>query len=157
MYTKEKYLDMIRSNLQHQSQGVIEKFQHLNDLKFAEEVHLLLIDGSLGAGTIHLNLITMEDMFDSIDCDEVEDGFAGQINLTKHFVFNELAEDDLFIDFSIENDLEGLSILEIGNWIKECFDKSKVIIKIPIFFKVRDEENVLNLTTGEWLNEDDVE
>lgn len=99
----------------------------------------------------------MEDMFNGVDSDEVEEGFAGYIQLTDEFLFDEW-QDDEAIEFYEENDLEGSSIAEIAGWVKYCFDKAEgKVLGLPVYFEIHDNSYVLDLQIGEWVDPEEVE
>jgi len=157
MYTVDKYKEMINSNLNKQSDVLISHFEQLKSINFASKVKMLLIVSSLGEPKISLNLTTMEDMFNGIDSDEINDGFAGRVKLTDDFLFNEWKSEEA-LKFYVDNDLEDCSIEEIAGWVKECFDKIHgEEILLPIYFTVHDESYYLDVKLGEWLAPEEIE
>lgn len=46
---------------------------------------------------------------------------------------------------------------EVSDWVKKCFDKAMVTLPLPIYFRLTDEEDSLNLVIGEWENQMEIE
>ncbi|MFD2869268.1 hypothetical protein ACFSY7_12305 [Kurthia populi] len=53
-----------------------------------------------------------------------------------------------FADFFDDNDLEEVTMKEVSDWVKKCFDKAQVTLPLSIYFRFTDEVNALNLVTG---------
>lgn len=164
MYTVEKFIDMVELNLMEQTKVLVEKMGKLKSIHYADEVKFLFIVGDMGGTTLSLNMDTRVDMFNGIDHDEVENGFAGSLDLVEEFVFNEWdewedeAEEDEFMAFYQENDLEDLVIGYIAGWVQHCFDQlSGEAFSLPIYFSLHDDPDVFDLTIGEWLDPEEVE
>lgn len=160
MYAVEKYVAELRLNLSKETENLVEKIRDLKSIGFAEEVKYLFItaDG-LGEATITINATTREDMFDDVFEEDVENGFAGDIELLEDVFFDSLIEDgdDDVLEFYEDNDLEDVSIKELGKWVKSAFNQADGNeIAVPVYFEVHDGSEVLELATGKWVDPEEL-
>lgn len=157
MLTIEEFTNMVDSNLMKLTDVLIEKMEDLKSIHYADEVKALFIIGGMSGTTLSLDMTTREDMFNEIDPDDVENGFAGSIDLIEEFIFDEW-ENDEFMGVYEENDLEDLAIGHIAGWVQHCFDQSKgESFLLPIYFAIHDEDYVLDLKSGEWIDPEELE
>lgn len=160
-YIVENYLEMIRSNLSKKTNELVEKIGSLVEMSFAEEVNAIFIESSIGEPTLYFRLSTREDMFDEVFEEEVDEGFAGSIDLLDEFLVDEWLEEewsDTLEEFYEKEGVEESCIAEIGRWVYQCFNQANgKEIGIPSYFEIHDAGNALDLLTGEWVDPEDVE
>ena len=161
MLTVENYLNDIRTNLNKKSDKIIKSFNKLTKVTFSDDTNVLIIDTPVSVEKIYIDLAAFEDMFDPIDVPENTDDYFYDISLaTNVFLYGYEEgtdeERDAFDDFSYENNLEQQTIKEIGSWIKQCLEKSDFTSPYPIYYRVLDEENALNLVTGKWEDQQEI-
>lgn len=80
---------------------------------------------------------------------------VGPFRLYKKFDTGEQFEK--FVNFLDDHDLEEITMKEVSDWVKKCFDKAMVTLPLPIYFRLTDEEDSLNLVIGEWENQMEIE
>ena len=163
MFSVESYVEEVRFNLEKKSNELIESFKGLEHVQFPEEAAVLVAWTSFSLDDVNLFLEANEDMFDSVH--PVEDSYyTFNVTLLNDFAlydkysknFNE-HEKKIFSDFHEDNDLEEVTIKEYGHWVKKCFDQAKITLNVPIYFRILDEEDALNLVTGEWEDQMEIE
>lgn len=156
MYTMEKYIEEIRSNLSQHTAVLVEKISELKGVHFADEVKCLMITAyDFGTSTISLTGTTGEDLFNDVSEEEVNQGFAGYFELVEDILFDSLIEsgNDEDHEFYEDNELEEQSIKELGNWMKAAFHEANGHeITRPMYFGVHDGFELLDLTTGQWID-----
>lgn len=163
MFTVEKYVEEVRFNLEKKSKELIESFRGLENAKFPKEAAVLVAWSSFSLDDVSLFLEANEDMFDSVHPIEGSE-YTFSVTLLANFVlydedsknFNE-DEEKKFNEFYSDHDLEAATIKEYGNWVKKCFDQAKITFNEPIYFMILDEEDALNLVTGEWEDQMEIE
>lgn len=163
MFSVESYVEEVRFNLEKKSNELIESFKALENVRFPEETAVLVVWAYFSLDDIHLLLEAHEDMFDSVHPIEGSD-YTFNVTLLTNFAlydedtknFNE-KEEEMFSDFYEDNDLEEVTIKEYGHWVKKCFDEAKITFNVPIYFMILDEDEVLNLVTGEWKDQMEIE
>lgn len=148
----EDFIKEVRTNLESKESKLIKAFANLKNLSFPETACVLVIDTSFSYDT-GFYLAVNEDMFNEVDrVSEYTDGLI----LIDNFIL--YSRDKIgFDDFFIENDLEKVQMKEVSQWIKKCFDVAHVTLPLPIYFRFPDEEYALNLVTGEWEDEMEIE
>ncbi|RXH52585.1 hypothetical protein D6T70_04895 [Kurthia gibsonii] len=164
MFSVEKYIEEVQFNLEKKSNELIEAFKSLERVKFPEEAAVLFAWSSFSLDDVTLFLEAHEDMFNSVDPVEEDSDYTSSVILLNSIVlynedtknFNE-DEEKKFFEFYSDNDLEEVTIKEYGNWIKKCFDQANITLNEPIYFMILDEDEVLNLVTGEWEDPMEVE
>lgn len=163
VFSVEKYVEEVRFNLEKKTDELIESFKGLKNVKFPEEAAVLVAWSTFSLDDISLFLEANEDMFDSVHPIEGSD-YTFNVTLLTNFAlydedskkFNE-KEEKMFDEFYSDNGLEGITIKEYGNWVKKCFDQEEIILDVPIYFRILDEEDALNLVTGEWEDQMEIE
>jgi len=143
---------------------LIESFKGLEHVQFPEEAAVLVAWTSFSLDDVHLFLEANEDMFDSVDPVEDDSDYTSSVKLLTNFAlydedsknFNE-KEEEMFSEFYSDNGLEGITIKEYGDWVKKCFDEAKITFNVPIYFMILDEDEVLNLVTGKWEDQMEIE
>lgn len=156
VFSVEKYVEEVRCNLEKKSKKLIEFFRGLENAKFPKEAAVLVAWSSFSLDDVSLFLEANEDMFDSVHPIEGSE-YTFSVTLLANLVlydedskkFNE-DEEKKFNKFYSDHDLEAATIKEYGKWVKKCFDQAKIIFNEPIYFMILDEEDALNLVTGEW-------
>lgn len=164
MYIAEKYLEEVRFNLEKRSNELIESFKGLRNIQFPNDTAVLFAWSSFSLDDVTLFLEAHEDMFNSVDPVEEGSDYTSSVILLNSIVlydadaknFNE-DEEKKFFEFYSDNDLEKVTIKEYGNWVKKCFDQANITFNEPIYFMILDEDEVLNLVTGEWENQMEIE
>lgn len=163
VFSVEKYVEEVRFNLEKKSDELIESFKGLEDVKFPKEAAVLFAWSSFSLDDITLFLEANEDMFDSVHPVEGSDYTFSVTLLTNFALYDEVSknfnekEEDIFNEFYSDNGLDGITIKEYGHWVKKCFNQAKITLDIPIYFMILDEDEVLNLVTGEWEDPMEVE
>ena len=163
MFSVESYVEEVRFNLEKKSNELIESFKALENVRFSEETAVLVVWAYFSLDDIHLLLEAQEDMFDSVHPIEGSD-YTFNVTLLTNFAlydedtknFNE-KEEEMFSDFHEDNDLEEVVMKEVSQWIKSCFDLAQVTLPLPIYFRYPDEEDALNLVTGKWEDQMEIE
>ncbi|MFD2867533.1 hypothetical protein ACFSY7_03315 [Kurthia populi] len=163
MFSVESYVEEVRGNLEKQAELLINAFKNVENLKFPEDACVLVIDTSFSYNT-GFYLAVNEDMFNSVDPVEDDSDDTSSVKLLTNFAlydedsknFNE-KEEEMFSEFYSDNGLEGITIKEYGHWVKKCFDEAKITLNVPIYFRILDEEDALNLVTGEWEDQMEIE
>ena len=163
MFSVESYVEEVRGNLEKQAELLINAFKNVENLKFPEDACVLVIDTSFSYNT-GFYLAVNEDMFNSVDPVEDDSDYTSSVKLLTNFAlydedsknFNE-DEEEMFSGFYNDNDLEEVTIKEYGNWVKKCFNQAKINFDVPIYFMILDEDEVLNLVTGEWEDQMEIE
>ena len=159
MFKVSTFLNDIKDNLLNVEIQLIESFNELENTFFSEDTNVLIIRSGISDSEINITLYAQTDMFDPIETLEDSNFFDSKI-MVDHFLlydFSAISEDkyDDFDDFYFENDLEKKSMKEIGFFIKKCYEKSNFKFDKPFYYSVLDEENVLNLNTGNFEKIDD--
>lgn len=163
VFSVEKYVEEVRFNLEKKSKELIESFRGLENAKFPKETAVLVAWSSFSLDDVSLFLEANEDMFDSVRPVEGSDYTFSVTLLTNFALYDEYSknfnkkEEEMFNEFYSDNGLEGITIKEYGNWVKKCFDQAKITLDIPIYFRILDEEDALNLVTGEWEDQMEIE
>ena len=163
MFSVEKYVEEVRFNLEKKSNELIKSFKGLENVQFPEEAAVLVAWASFSLDDVILFLEANEDMFDSVHPVEGSDYTFSVTLLTNFALYDEYSknfngkEEEMFSEFYSDNGLEGITIKEYGNWVKKCFDQAKITLNLPIYFRILDEEDALNLVTGEWKYEMEIE
>lgn len=164
MFNVEKYVEEVRFNLEKKSNELIESFKGLENVQFPEDTAVLVAWAYFSLNDVTLFLEANEDMFDPVDPVEDDSDYTSNVILLTNFAlydkdsknFNE-DEKEMFSDFYEDNDLEEITIKEYGNGVKKCFDQAKITLGVPIYFRILDEEDALNLVTGEWEDQMEIE
>ena len=164
MFSVESYVEEVRFNLEKKSNELIESFKALENVRFPDETAVLFAWASFSLDDVTLFLEAHEDMFNSVDPVEDDSDYTSSVKLLTNFAlydedaknFNE-KEEEMFSEFYSDNDLEELTIKEYGHWVKKCFDQAKITLGVPIYFRILDEEDALNLVTGKWEDEMEIE
>ncbi|MEB7772127.1 hypothetical protein [Kurthia gibsonii] len=162
MFSVKKYIEEVQFNLEKKSNELIEAFKSLKNVQFPNDTAVLFAWSSFSLDDVTLFLEAHEDMFNSVDPVEEDSDYTSSVILLNSILlydadtksFNE-DEEKKFFEFYSDNDLEKVTIKEYGNWVKKCFDRANTTLNEPIYFMILDEDEVLNLVTGEW--EDPVE
>lgn len=151
----EKFIKEVRSNLDSKESELIKAFVNLKELSFPKTACVLVIDTSFSYNT-GFYLAVNEDMFNEVDRVSEDSEYTDGLILVDNFIL--YSRDKIgFDDFFIENDLEKVQMKEVSQWIKKCFDLAQVTLPLPIYFRFPDEEYALNLVTGEWEDEMEIE
>lgn len=164
MFSVESYAEEVRFNLEEKSNELIESFKGLENVRFPDETAVLFAWAYFSLDDVHLLLEAHEDMFNSVDPVEDDSDYTSSVKLLTNFAlydedsknFNE-KEEEMFSEFYSDNDLEELTIKEYGHWVKKCFDEAKITFNVPIYFMILDEDEVLNLVTGKWKDQMEIE
>ena len=164
MFSVESYVEEVRFNLEEKSNELMESFKGLENVCFPDETAVLFAWASFSLDDVTLFLEAHEDMFNSVDPVEDDSDYTSSVKLLTNFAlydedaknFNE-KEEEMFSEFYSDNDLEELTIKEYGHWVKKCFDEAKITFNVPIYFMILDEDEVLNLVTGEWKDQMEIE
>ena len=164
MFSVENYVEEVRFNLEKKSNELIESFKGLEHVQFPNDTAVLFVWASFSLGDVTLFLEAHEDMFNSVNPVEDDSDYISSVKLLTNFAlydedsknFNE-DEEEMFSGFYNDNDLEEVTIKEYGNWVKKCFDQAKITLNLPIYFRILDEEDALNLVTGEWEDQMEIE
>ena len=164
MFSVESYVEEVRFNLEEKSNELIESFKGLENVCFPDETAVLFAWAYFSLDDIHLLLEAHEDMFNSVDPVEDDSDYTSSVKLLTNFAlydedsknFNE-KEEEMFSEFYSDNGLEGITIKEYGHWVKKCFDEAKITLNVPIYFRILDEEDALNLVTGKWEDQMEIE
>lgn len=163
VFSVEKYVEEVQFNLEKKSNELIEAFKSLERVKFPEEAAVLFAWSSFSLDDVTLFLEAHEDMFNSVHPVEGSDYTFSVTLLTNFALYDEYSknfnkkEEEMFNEFYSDNGLEGITIKEYGHWVKKCFNQAKITLDIPIYFMILDEDEVLNLVTGEWEDPMEVE
>ena len=163
-FSVEKYVEEVRFNLEKKSHELIDSFKGLEHVQFPDNTAVLFVWASFSLDDVTLFLEAHEDMFNSVNQAKDDSDYISSVKLLTNFAlydedsknFNEDAE-EMFSGFYNDNDLEEVTIKEYGNWVKKYFDQAKINFDVPIYFMVLDEDEVLNLVTGEWQDQMEIE
>lgn len=160
MFKVSRFLNDIKGNLLNVKTQLVDSFNELEENVFSEDTNVLVIRSGISDSKISIDLYAQTDMFDPIEIFEDSTFFDSKI-MVDHFLlydFTAISEDkfDDFDDFYYDNELEKKSMKEIGFFIKECYEESKFKFDKPFYYSVLDEEDVLNLNTGNFEKIDDV-
>ena len=150
-----KFIKEVRSNLDSKESELIKAFVNLKELSFPKTACVLVIDTSFSYNT-GFYLAVNEDMFNEVDRVSEDSEYTDGLILVDNFILYSRDKSG-FDDFFIENDLEKVQMKEVSQWIKKCFDLAQVTLPLPIYFRFPDEEYALNLVTGEWEDEMEIE
>ena len=163
-FSVKKYLKVVRTNLESMENQLVESFKKLENLKFPDDASVLIVVSSmddLNDEQFELYLAVNEDMFDSVDPVGEDSEYSDGVYLVDSAIlykeFDTGEQFDKFINFFEKNNLEEVTMEEVSNWVKKCFEKAQVILPLPIYFRFTDEENALNLVTGEWEDQMEIE
>ena len=115
----------------------------------------MVIDTSFSYNT-GFYLAVNEDMFNEVDRVSEDSEYTDGLILVDNFILYSRDKTG-FVDFFIENDLEEITMKEVSRWVKKCFDVAQVILPLPIYFRFPDEEDALNLVTGKWEDQMEIE
>ena len=155
MFSVESYVEEVRGNLEKQAELLINAFKNVENLKFPEDACVLVIDTSFSYNT-GFYLAVNEDMFNEVDRVSEDSEYTDGLILVDNFILYSRDKTG-FVDFFIENDLEEITMKEVSRWVKKCFDVAQVILPLPIYFRFPDEEDALNLVTGKWEDQMEIE
>ncbi|WP_154646902.1 hypothetical protein [Kurthia senegalensis] len=155
---------MIRENLANTETQLVESFKKIENLKFPEDASVLIVSSSLddlNDEQFEIYLSVNEDMFDAVEPvdedSEYNDGvyLVDSAMLYKEFETGE--EFDKFFSFFDKNNLEEVTMKEISDWVQKCFHQAEVTLPLPIYFSFTDEDDALNLVTGKWEDQMDID
>lgn len=163
-FSVKKYLKVIRTNLESKERQLVESFKKLESLKFPEDAKVLIAVSSMddmNDEDFGVYLAVNEDMFDGVDPVDEDSEYSDGGYLVDSFrlykEFDTADQFEKFADFFDDNDLEEVTMKEVSDWVKKCFDKAQVTLPLSIYFRFTDEDNVLNLVTGEWEDQMEIE
>ena len=163
-FSVKKYLKVIRTNLESTENQLVESFKKIESLKFPEDASVLIVSSSLddlNDEQFEIYLSVNEDMFDGVDSVDEDSEYSDGVYLVDSSIlykeFDTGEEFDKFFSFFDKNNLEEVTMEEVSTWVKKCFEKAQVTLPLPIYFRFTDEENALNLVTGEWEDQMEIE
>jgi len=163
-FSVRKYLKDIRVNLESKESQLVESFRNLKDFKFPGDAKVLVAVSSMddmNDDDFGVYLSVNQDMFDSVNQVSENSEYSDGVYLVDSFrlykKFDTGDQFEKFVDFFDDNDLEEITMKEVSNWVKKCFDEAQIVLPLPIYFRFTDEEDALNLVTGEWENQMDIE
>ncbi|RUS52466.1 hypothetical protein QI30_17030 [Kurthia sp. 3B1D] len=163
MYRVKKYVKTIQKNLDKQTETLVNAFKNVENLKFPADAKVLIVVSSmddLSDEQFEIYLAVNEDMFDSVDAVDDNSEYSDGVYLVDSAIlykeFDTGKQLEQFVDFFEKNDLEEITMKEVSDWVKKCFDLAQVTLPLPIYFRFTDEEDALNLVTGKW-EEDQME
>ncbi len=159
---RQKYLKIIRKNLEKKERPLIDAFKNLEHLHYPADARVLMAISSMDdAEECSVYLLVNEDMFDGVDQVDEESIYTDGVTLIENFLLyispDGEKEYDAFIDFYVASHLEKLIMKEISDWVQKCFNQAEVTLPLPIYFSFTDEDDALNLVTGKWEDQMDVE
>lgn len=160
----KKYLKVIRANLESKDDQLIESFRNLNNLEFPQDAGVLIAVSSMddmNDDDFSVYLAVNQDMFDGVNQVSENSEYSDGIYLVDPFrlykKFDTGDQFEKFVDFFDDHDLEEITMKEVSDWVKKCFDKAMVTLPLPIYFRFTDEEDALNLVIGKWENQMEIE
>ncbi len=164
MYRVKKYLKTIQKNLDKQTETLVNAFKNVENLKFPADAKVLIVVSSmddLSDEQFEIYLAVNEDMFDSVDAVDDNSEYSDGVYLVDSAIlykeFDTGKQLEQFVDFFEKNDLEEITMKEVSDWVKKCFDLAQVTLPLPIYFRFTDEEDALNLVTGKWEDQMEIE
>lgn len=160
MYRVKKYVKIIQKNLDKQTETLVNAFKNVENLKFPADAKVLIVVSSmddLSDEQFEIYLAVNEDMFDSVDAVDDNSEYSDGVYLVDSAIlykgFDTGEQFDKFIKFYEKNNLEEVTMEKVGSWVKKCFETAQVTLPLPIYFRFTDEEDALNLVTGEWKDQ----
>ena len=151
----KKFIKEVRSNLGSKESELINAFVNLKNFSLPEGANVLIINTTFSYDT-GFYLSVNEDMFDEVVRVSGDNVYTYGVDLVDDFIL--YSRDKIgFVDFYDENDLEEVVVKEVSQWIKRCFDLAQVTLPLPIYFRYPDEDDALNLVTGEWEDQMEIE
>ncbi len=151
----EKFIKEVRSNLGSKESELINAFVNLKNFSLPEGANVLIINTTFSYDT-GFYLSVNEDMFDEVVRVSGDNVYTYGVDLVDDFIL--YSRDKIgFVNFYDENDLEEVVMKEVSQWIKSCFDLAQVTLPLPIYFRYPDEEDALNLVTGKWEDQMEIE
>lgn len=151
----EKFIKEVRSNLGSKESELINAFVNLKNFSLPEGANVLIINTTFSYDT-GFYLSVNEDMFDEVVRVSGDNVYTYGVDLVDDFIL--YSRDKIgFVNFYDENDLEEVVMKEVSQWIKSCFDLAQVTLPFPIYFRYPDEEDALNLVTGKWEDQMEIE
>lgn len=164
MYRVKKYVKTIQKNLDKQTETLVNAFKNVENLKFPADAKVLIVVSSmddLSDEQFEIYLAVNEDMFDSVDAVDDNSEYSDGVYLVDSAIlykeFDTGKQLEQFVDFFEKNDLEEITMKEVSDWVKKCFDLAQVTLPLPIYFRYPDEEDALNLVTGKWEDQMEIE
>lgn len=164
MYRVKKYVKTIQKNLDKQTETLVNAFKKVENLKFPADAKVLIVVSSmddLSDEQFEIYLAVNEDMFDSADAVDDNSEYSDGVYLVDSAIlykeFDTGKQLEQFVDFFEKNDLEEITMKEVSDWVKKCFDLAQVTLPLPIYFRFTDEEDALNLVTGKWEDQMEIE
>ncbi len=164
MYRVKKYVKTIQKNLDKQTETLVNAFKNVENLKFPADAKVLIVVSSmddLSDEQFEIYLAVNEDMFDSVDAVDDNSEYSDGVYLVDSAIlykeFDTGKQLEQFVDFFEKNDLEEITMKEVSDWVKKCFDLAQVTLPLPIYFRFTDEEDALNLVTGKWEDQMEIE
>ena len=164
MYRVKKYVKTIQKNLDKQTETLVNAFKNVENLKFPADAKVLIVVSSmddLSDEQFEIYLAVNEDMFDSVDAVDDNSEYSDGVYLVDSAIlykeFDTGKQLEQFVDFFEKNDLEEITMKEVSDWVKKCFDLAQVTLPLPIYFRYTDEEDALNLVTGKWEDQMEIE
>ncbi len=156
-FSVKKYLKVIQANLESKESHLIESFRSLNNLEFPEDARVLIDVSSmddLNDEDFGVYLAVNQDMFDGVlqvsENSEYSDGVYLVDSFRMYKKFDTGDQFEKFVDFFDDHNLEEMTMKIVSEWVKKCFDEAQIVLSLPIYFRFTDEEDALNLVTGEW-------
>ncbi|VWX38665.1 hypothetical protein [Exiguobacterium oxidotolerans] len=159
MFTVEKHLETIKSNLEQQSAVLVNNLREVVGYTFAADVELLDFSAFIEHGNHELSI-----MFFSMDRDANEvfqepgkSGFAGSTSVLEEMTYYHVAKEHMgaFDDFYEAHD-EILFEQEqhvFGEWFSTCWQEAGGdSVKLPAYFGVHDETEALDLKQRHWVD-----
>ncbi len=164
MYRVKKYVKTIQKNLDKQTETLVNAFKNVENLKFPADAKVLIVVSSmddLSDEQFEIYLAVNEDMFDSVDAVDDNSEYSDGVYLVDSAIlykeFDTGKQLEQFVDFFEKNDLEEITMKEVSDWVKKCFNLAQVTLPLPIYFRFTDEEDALNLVTGKWEDQMEIE
>ena len=164
MYRVKKYVKIIQKNLDKQTETLVNAFKNVENLKFPADAKVLIVISSmddLSDEQFEIYLAVNEDMFDSVDAVDDNSEYSDGVYLVDSAIlykgFDTGKQFDKFINFYEKNNLEEVTMEKVSSWVKKCFETAQVTLPLPIYFRFTDEEDALNLVTGEWKDQMEIE
>lgn len=159
---RQKYLKIIRKNLEMKERPLIDAFKNLETLRFPADARVLMAISSMDdSEECGVYLAVNEDLFDGVDQVGEDSPYTDGVILIENFLLYPMPDDskayDAFIDFYEASHLEEHIMKEISCWVKKCFDRAQITLPLPIYFSFTDEDDALNLVTGKWQDQMEIE
>ena len=162
MFTVDSYISSIKSNLDKQSDLLVENLKKILAYNFSVDINLLDFSAFIEPTRFELSIMmfSMDKEGNEVFYEGTDPTvFAGSAEVLSEIEYHSLADNQFndFFDFYEQNE-DTLVQEEQGtftNWFKECWEKADgQILDLPSYFGLHDDYNSFDLKGNQWIDDE---